>query len=146
MPRVLIPDDQGGEAVTQYMLNLMASMRKLHDTSKDAILRQQVRNMRKYNNRKAVGAPGNLIQLKVGDMVWVRDANLRKNKLKQQFFGPYYVNKLIGDLGLAVELSINGKDFITRSIDHVCLYHKLHRKQLSENEVDAAPECLMDEG
>lgn len=59
-----------------------------------------------------------------GDMVWVKDMNPRRNKLQQQYHGPFYISRMIGDQEQAAELSLDGTNFITCSVDQLCHYHK----------------------
>lgn len=83
--------------------------------------------MREYNKRKAVVEHGHGETFYVGDMVWVKNSNPRKNKLVKHFDGPYYITKFIGDQQQAVELSMDGNRHIVRSVEHICQYHRTGR-------------------
>lgn len=140
MPRNLVPDNQGGPALEEHMRKLLLSLEILQSSAREGILKQQVRNMKSYNSRRAVSGPGDAVTYRVGDLVWLKDVNPRKNKLKQAFMGPYFICSFVGDQRLVVELSLDGTHKLVRSIEHICHYHKhLGRKKegalLAEAEV-----------
>lgn len=132
MPRGPIPDNLDLEAVENHMVRTMESLRVLQEPARESILKQQVKNMRDFNTRRAVTEHGGANLFKRGDLVRVRNANLRKNKLCQQYLGPYYICRFIGSQRLAVELSMDGKKKIVRSIEHTCPYHTNVRPNKAE--------------
>lgn len=123
MPRPVIPDDLSGAVVEKHMVCLGESLKILHGAAREEMLKRQIRNMREYNLRKAVNKQGQVTEFFVGDLVWVKNVNPRRNKLQQLYFGPYYIRKLLGEPTTAAELSMDGENFVTRSIEHLCLYH-----------------------
>lgn len=140
MPRPAIPDNQSGEKVEQYMLQLGSSLNKLHQSARESMLKQQVRNMKEYNKRKEVHVHGHIDELAAGDLVWVKNANPRKNKLQQQFSGPFYIHKMVGTPPTAAVLSLDGENFVTRSLEHLCRYHKAREQKEDQAETSAAAE------
>lgn len=125
MPRPLLPDDSG-EALSKHMICLAESLKLLQDSAREAILKRQVRNMREYNKRKAVVEHGHEETFFVGDMVWVKNANPRKNKLENSYDGPYYITKFV-EQNQVVELSMDGHKYIVRSVEHISQYHRTGR-------------------
>lgn len=119
MPRNLVPDNQGGPALEEHMRKLLLSLEILQSSAREGILKQQVRNMKSYNSRRAVSGPGDAVTYRVGDLVWLKDVNPRKNKLKQAFMGPYFICSFVGDQRLVVELSLDGTHKLVRSIEHI---------------------------
>lgn len=73
----------------------------------------------------------------------MRDANLRKNKLRQKYLGPYFICRFVGDQELAVELSLDGKQKIVRSIKHICPYQPHARMDEAESFCQGEA-CLLD--
>lgn len=124
MPRPVIPDNQPGEIVEQHMLKLGQSLQTLHASARVGMLKRQVRNLKEYNARKAVHEHGHVAEFAAGDLVWVRIANPRKNKLQQPFCGPYYIHKMLGEPPMAAVVTMDGENFVTRSLEHLCHYHK----------------------
>lgn len=106
-----------------HMTKLMTSLQVLQDSAREAILRQQVKNMRDYNRRWAVSGAGEGQGFMSGDLFWVKDANVRKNKMKQRFQSPYFICQMVGEQAQAAELSPDGKQKIVRSVEHLCHYH-----------------------
>lgn len=131
MPRLLIPDDLSGEEVERHMLCLNESLKVLHGSAREAMLKRQVRNLREYNTRKAVHTHGHEETFFPGDMVWVKDMNPCRNKLQQQYAGPYYIRRMVGENERAAQLSLDGQHFIIRSVEHLCHYHKNFRGKVS---------------
>lgn len=132
MPRPLLPMDSG-EALSRHMVCLAASLKLLQDTARESILKRQIRNMREYNKRKAVVEHGHDDVFFVGDLVWVKNANPRRNKLAMAYDGPLFNTKLVGEQQQAVELSSDGHKHFVRSVEHICHYHKTIRSARSQN-------------
>lgn len=131
MPRLMIPDNLSGEEVERYMVCLNESLKVLHGSAREAMLKRQVQNLREYNSQKAVHDQGHAETFFPGDIVWVRNANPRRSKLQQLYSGPYYIHQMVGDYGRAAELSLDGKNFLVRSVEHLCHYHKNLRSAAS---------------
>lgn len=112
--------DESEEVFSCYMVCLVVSLKVLYEFVREVILKRQVRNMREYNKRKAV------VQYEYGeiffegDMVWVLNSNLRRNKLYCRYDGFYFIIKFLGEQKLTVELSMDGVKYIVRSVDYIC--------------------------
>lgn len=89
--------------------------------------------MREYNKRKAVVEHGHGDRFFVGDLVWKKNANPRKNKLAMAYDGPYYIIKILGAQQQAVEVSMDGNKHCVRSIEHICQYHRTIRISRGQN-------------
>lgn len=138
MPCPVIPDESE-EALSCHMVCLAASLKVLHEFAREAILKRQVRNMREYNKRKAVVQHEHGETFFEGDMVWVLNPNLRRNKLHCRYDGPYFITKFLGEQKLTVELSMDGVKHIVRSVDHICQYHRTRRFASSGHQTENEP-------
>lgn len=127
MPRPLIPDNQSAEELEGYMLEMQQSLKVLQESAKDFILKQQIPNMKEYNRRRAVKQHLQADSLQEGDLVWVKNANLQHNKLEQQYAGPYFITKFLGEQRLNVQLSLDGQSHIVRHVEQLCCYHQHNR-------------------
>lgn len=56
MPRLLIPDDGTGAEMERHMLCLNESLKILHQSARESMLKRQICNMKEYNTQKAVHA------------------------------------------------------------------------------------------
>lgn len=67
---------------------LLASLAALQGEAKEAVLKRQIRNFKEYNRQKRVLVNSGNEVLFPGDLVWVRVANSRRNKLARVHEGP----------------------------------------------------------
>lgn len=68
--------------------------------------------MREYNKRKSVVEHGHGEIFFEGDLLWVLNPNLRRNKLQRRYNGPYFITKFVGGQPSTVELSMDGRKHI----------------------------------
>lgn len=85
MFRFMISDNQSVSVLEEYMVKMQVSLQVLYDSVKDVIFERQIKNMREYNLRRAVQIYVQADSFRVDDFVWVRNVNLRKNKLENQY-------------------------------------------------------------